>query len=475
MGRKNSWSDKDSELKELITQYEDGKKEGKLPYLDGCQLADIVAQYSFDKRFEEAQEAIDYGSKLHPENIELQIEQIYLYLDTEQIAKAEECAQTLPDSYSPDVKLIKIEICLAKDDLEGAKAIEETFKQINNQEVLFSLVTLYLQAGYPEEGITLLESYQGDEEDEEYLNILADCMCNANKREEANRIFNKLIDKDPYNPVYWMGIAKNYFINGENEKAIEALDFALAADDTFTEAIVMKGHCFLQLGNMEKALEYYQAAQNTDILPEGILDTFLGICYVQKEEWRKANEAFDKAIQYYTRSHDEFAKDVYYYKLTCVINMKKFKESHQICKLLKEWDPGVAEPYMQDARTYILEEKVEEAQKEWKKALKIAPDAETWMLISEAYQEVNMIKEAYRCLKKVKELTPNHPGIDRQLALAAIFSGDREGFFKYNVLTDSPVDLEELYDELQQIDSLPEDMLFRVKNLIDNTNNNQIK
>lgn len=475
MGRKNSWSYKDSELQKLITQYEEGKKEGKLPYQDGSQLADIAAQYSFDRRLEEAQETIDYGLRLHPENIDLQIEQIYLYLDTEQIDKAEECAQTLPDSYSPDVKLVKIEICLAKHDLKGAKAIEENLEQINNTQVLFSLVTLYLEAGYPEEGMTLLKSYQGDEENEEYLNILADCMCSTNHREEANRIFNKLIDKDPYNPIYWMGISKNYFIAGENEKAIEALDFALAADETFVEAIAMKGHCFLQLGNMEKALECYQAAQDTHVMPSGILDTFLGICYIQKGEWEKANEVFDRAIQYYTRSHDMFAKDIYYYKLTCVISLKRFKESHKICKLLKDWDPGVAEPYMQDARTYMLEEKVKEAQEEWKKALEIAPEAETWLQISEAYQEANMIKDTYRCLKKAKELAPDYPGIDRQLALAAILSGDREGFFKYNMLADRPVVLEELYEELRQIDSVPEDMLFQIKDFIDNANNNQIK
>ena len=77
MGRKNSPSAK-KELVTLITNYEEAKAENRQLYLDADQLADIADWYASERKFEEAQEVITYGLKIHPGNTDLLIEQAYL-------------------------------------------------------------------------------------------------------------------------------------------------------------------------------------------------------------------------------------------------------------------------------------------------------------------------------------------------------------------------------------------------------------
>lgn len=76
------------ELVTLITNYEEAKAENRQLYLDADQLADIADWYASERKFEEAQEVITYGLKIHPGNTDLLIEQAYLYLDTQKLQKA---------------------------------------------------------------------------------------------------------------------------------------------------------------------------------------------------------------------------------------------------------------------------------------------------------------------------------------------------------------------------------------------------
>ena len=111
MGRKNSPSAK-KQLVTLITNYEEAKAENRQLYLDADQLADIADWYASERKFEEAQEAITYGLKIHPGNTALLTEQAYLYLDTQKLQKAKKVADSITEDFDPEVKLLKAELLL---------------------------------------------------------------------------------------------------------------------------------------------------------------------------------------------------------------------------------------------------------------------------------------------------------------------------------------------------------------------------
>ena len=123
MGRKNSPSAK-KELTEIIQRYEAAKAEKRQLYLDGDQLADIADWYATERKFNDAQEVINYELQLHPGNTGLLIEQAFLYLDTQKLSKAKEVANSITETYDSEVKMLKAELLLNEGKLEEGCAVQ---------------------------------------------------------------------------------------------------------------------------------------------------------------------------------------------------------------------------------------------------------------------------------------------------------------------------------------------------------------
>ena len=139
MGRKNSPSAK-KELVTLITNYEEAKAENRQLYLDADQLAGIADWYASERKFEEAQEVITYGLKIHPRNTDLLIEQAYLYLDTQKLQKAKKVADSITEEFDSEVKLLKAELLLNGGKLEEAQWLLSTIADADELETIIDVV-----------------------------------------------------------------------------------------------------------------------------------------------------------------------------------------------------------------------------------------------------------------------------------------------------------------------------------------------
>lgn len=471
MGEENSSSSKDSAEKELILQYEELKKEGKSFYLDVNDLITLTTHYVMKKNMEEAQEVLDYGMQLHPDSIDLQLEQTYLYLDTAHYAKAEAFAENIPTNYSNETKILKAEILLLQRKPEEAEEILQSLTEKEDLENVVCVANLYIQSGYPDRAFSWLKIREEETEDEEYLSTLAHCLFFMGKNEEAIRLYDQLLDNDPYNAEYWTGIAKNYLVQSNFEKAIEATDFALAADEEYGDALALKAHCCLHLGNGEKAAECYQKAKDHKALSPDLTNMFMGICYLSDSKWEEANRAFDAALAYIDEKEDPCLADIYYNKIICLNKLGKYKEAHRLCGLTKKLEPNAAAPSILEARLYLLEGNLRKAKKEWNIALSIAPTVDTWMQMADAYQEVELYKESYRCLLEAKKLDPDLSEINEQLATLSLITGDFEAFFKYNALTDDPLNPKDVYEKFKQWEDFPKETLAEFNSLLEKFNN----
>ena len=254
MAKKES-SPVSKELLELITNYETAKADNRQLYMDGDQLADIADWYATEQRFTEAQEVIDYGFHLHPENTDLLIQQAYLYLDLHQLQEAKNTAATISEEYSPEVKMLRAELLLNEEKPEEACLLLETIAADIDLDTLVEIVHLFLDLRYPQYALEWLEKGKFRyAEEEDFQALTADSLLAAHEFEAAIEVYNKLIDKSPYNTAYWMGLAKIYFIKENIEKSVEACDFALAADENYGEAYAYRAHNYFYLNNPDAAI-----------------------------------------------------------------------------------------------------------------------------------------------------------------------------------------------------------------------------
>lgn len=310
-------------------------------------MADIADLYASERKFKEAQEVITYGLGLHPGHTDLMVEQAYLFLDLNQPQKAKEVAELITDTYSSNVKLLLAELLLNEGKLDAADqmldSIEEEEK--NDLGILVDIVYLYTDLGYPEKGVQWLK--RGTEmykDDEDFLAATADCYgaAGAEYIEQAIVVFNKLIDKNPYNPAYWVGLAKCQFATKDFDKAIESCDFAIAADEEFGEAHIIKAHSLFHLENIEGAIVEYRKALKYKTLSPEFTYMFIGLAYTQQENWAEANESYSmalRAIEENGNGSSPLLSDIYSNKALCASRQGDSEEAHRLCRLAKRARP----------------------------------------------------------------------------------------------------------------------------------------
>lgn len=469
MVRKNTPPDRDKELSELIAQYEAMKTENRQIYLDGDQLADIADKYAAERRFQESQEVITYGLSLHPGNTDLMVEQAYLYLDTQKIQLAKEVADSITETYETSVKLLKAELLLNEGKLDATEMLLDTIDEQDDLDTIIEVSYLYIDMGYPEKALPwLIKGLPRYNEEEDFLAATADCYCASNQLEKAADFYNKLIDKNPYHPPYWLGLSRCQFAGQDYGKAIESVDFALAADEKYGEGHLMKAHCLFHLENEEEAIEEYKKALQYKALAPEFAYMFIGLAYNNRECWQEANDSFQRALEAIENSEDKMSPlltDIYTNKAITLSKLGRSAEAHELCAKAKEIDSDNSEPYLLEGNIYMDENDFESARKEWGMALHHSPEAETWYQIGTYSIDYNMIENARFCFEQALKQKPDMEGLYEQLASVCLILKDHKGFYKYNQLSNSPLNFEAMYEGLSALGS--SDLIKELKNFMD--------
>lgn len=451
MGRKNL-PGYNRELNELIAQYEAAKAEGQHLYMDADQLADIADLYASEQRFKEAQEVIDYGLHLHAGNTDLLVEQAYLYLDTQKIHLAKEITASITEEFNTDVKMLKAELFLNEGQLESARHILNTIEEPDEMENIINVVYLFLDMGYPEEaGVWLEKGKSRYSEEEDFIAVNADYLASTNQIKLAALYYDRLIDIDPYNPAYWIGLAKCHFVEEDSEKAIEACDFALAADETFGEAYAYRAHSYFYLNNSEAAIADYKKAMEYKALAPEMGNMFLGMAYSNKEEWVEANKHYQLVIQAFVdkkEGNSPLLIDTYTNAAIANAQLGNFAEAHLLCEKAKAINPKESIIYLTDGKVYLKENLPKKALQAFKIALKEDDDVEMLYLIGCAYADVDMLKPAKRCFEKAYEIDPTYTDVPEKLSVLSLTENKIEDFFKYNSECASPINEDIILDLL---------------------------
>lgn len=460
MSRKNIPSEKE-ELEKLITNYEAAKAENRQLYLDGDQLADISDWYASRSKFEEAQEAVTYGLQLHPGNTDLLVEQAYLYLDTRNLQKAKQVLDSITEAYDPEVKMLKAELLLNEGQLEETRSLLATIEDADELGRICEVVYLYLEMGYPDMAKEWMEKGEKTySETKEFMALQADYALAIQQLDSAIKIYNQLLDIEPYNTPYWTGLAKCYFFQSKWSKAIEACDFALAADDQYGEAYAYKAHCFFYLNNSDDAIENYQKAIELKAIPPELGYMFMGISYGNKEEWQKADDYYDKVIERFEEDGDKqsiLLIDTYTSKAFALSHLERYEEAHELCEKAKEINPNEGLIYLTEGKLYLAEELEDEAAISFEKAIEINPNIEMWYMIASAYSESDYLIEAKEYFEKVYQINPKYEDVTEKLSVLCLMHGEIDNFFKYNKECEHPLEEDMILDLLNSPEHREED------------------
>ena len=301
----------DSEdFREILNLYETSVKSGHPAYMDADDLADIADYYQYNGRIEEANAAVELALTYNPDAVGPLLYKAREAMTFGDYETAEEYASRIEAIDALESLFLKGEILISQGREEEA---DELFRQYlkevmpdEEMDYVYDVANIYSEYQLYDKAFEWMARSQGDDSDD-FKELMARTLFGLGKYKDSERIFNELIDHDPYSTRYWNGLASAQFMREDYHAAITSSEYAIAIDPKDPEGVLAKANSLYNLDNFEAALSYYQ----------------------------KYSEMVDD---------DEFG---YLHQGTCLINMGKFEEAIEILKQAEEMTP-LDSPYLNE-------------------------------------------------------------------------------------------------------------------------------
>lgn len=439
----------DPEMEELIKRYEKSLDEGHPGYFDVEELEDISEFYLNIGKRNESTKAIEIGLKLHPGNSVLLLRKASLYADTGDFKRALHVLDRIPERDDNDVNMLRAEALLHLDrKSEGLQILHDIFLNDNSDDLsrkcldISSILTESSMFDVAEE--YLLYAIQEDKDNVELLEELAYCYEQQANYDKAIRIYDKMLDIDPYMGEAWFNLGQDYFTIEEYDKAIEAYDFALAVSEDDEIARLQKAHALFQAGRYIDAAEAYKDYGKVVESNDNIL-VYIG------ESYEKACD-YDNAVKYYSEAYEINPQnfDACTGLAICYMEIKEFRQSlswFDKALRINEEDPEI---WVYLAQLLLLMDLKDEAYVSYLRSLSLKKDQAD---VLEAMGNISFDKGDYQkalgLFKLADFLDPSLPGLDLSFALTYAKLGDAEKSAEYlEKAIESDPDAKSYFDEI---------------------------
>lgn len=466
-------SSQDKEILALIERFEEVKGAGKTPYFDAEEYEDIVEFYMYNMKLDKAMEATEMGLRIHPDDTHLTTMQVVVYITKENLEEARRVLTPILNSNDLHIRLTHIQLLAAEG--KGEKALEilrELKNEENDDNDCYDIGVTCFDVGFVPESLEWLEKSLSINPNSEYtLQTLCDYYQFAKDYDKTVRLYNKLIDKDPYEPEYWTGLARSYFHMGQYNETIDACDFAIVSNESYGEAYAYKAHAYCQLENFLEAIEYYKKALKLRGLEEDSALTFIAFSYIGLEDWNNAYDYLQKVIPL-TEEKSLIMVDLLINSARCAFNLGKREEAHKTLEHVQELRPDNANAYIYSGAYYLKENKRDKAIEYFSRATTVADTADTWYQIAIWAASCEDFRLAIVAFDQVKRIEPNYDDLNLNISFAGGYRGPNEPFG--NIISSKDEDFNlELISEQARLEGKSEKEIEELRSALDYLNNLQ--
>ena len=286
-------------FQKILKEYEKSAKSGQATYMDADDLADIADYYQLNGRTVEAETAINLAFEYNPEAVGPLLYRAHEALNLKDYDTTQSYINRLEVVDSLEALFLKGElmICQKKTD-EADDLFREKYKDIMPDEQLdyvYDVASLFADYEIYEKSFEWMARSQGDDSDD-FKELMGRILCGLGKYQDSERIFNELIDHNPYSSAYWNALATVQFMNEDYNAAITSSEYAIAINPKDADSISSKAHGLFNLGNYESALLAFK--KYTELMPH---DDFSylhqGTCLINLGRYEEAIAVLEKAEQ----------------------------------------------------------------------------------------------------------------------------------------------------------------------------------
>lgn len=422
---------------ELAAKFEQMIENNEEYYFDTEELEEIIIYYLELGDISYAEQAVNFGLKLHPNSQEIKIKKLEVLLELEDYNQSKSLINELKESSQESLDFL---VCCAKyysnlgnprkaiEFCEKALAMEEEENFLHN-----FIADEHVNLGDP---FTALKHYKlalkADPQDEYSLENCMLCFNDLNKPDEAIEFLNQYLDEFAFSETAWYEYGQFYFNRKNYEEAIKGFDYLLAINSNSVGVYANKAACYEAMKQWEKAIEVYE-----EMLALEYTKSFtyykIGLCYREMNLSIPALNAFQKSLiedpQFYMSMMEQsfiyeemggmkealhFAKEAtllnennleYQKRLAFLyISTGKYEESLICLKKLVEAEPNRFYNWYAYTEVLMLIGEYEDAVTVLENAIRKHNRAELYFQLSNCYYNLKMEEKGFSTLEKAMEV-----------------------------------------------------------------------
>ena len=283
----------------MLAGYEEAVDSGQPVFMDADELADIADYYQINDQPDEAEAAISLALSLSPGAVAPLTYRVHEALYGGDTDAAWEWLDQIMEKEDPDYVYCRAEILLSEERVDEAdEYLREELDKVpadEYQDYVVDVANIYADYNYPEKAMEWM-ALSKQEDTLEYKELMGRTLFGLGKYKDSQRIFNELIDRDPYSKYYWNALADAQYMDEDYKNAIESSEYAIAIDPKDPDSLMSKANGLFKLNNYEEALEYYK--RYTELVPD---DEFAymnqGTCLINMGRNVEAIDVLERAIE----------------------------------------------------------------------------------------------------------------------------------------------------------------------------------
>lgn len=385
------------DFKEILRQYEESVKSGERIYIDADDLADIADYYHYQNRNDEAEEAISLAMEYNPEAVGPMLFKARQALEKKDFLTAENYADKVKVFDSLEAAYLHAEILIMKNNIDEADSIlSEYSKEVPTDEFgdfVKGVVQLYLDYSQFIKAFEWIARFTGSDS-AGFKELMARTLFGLGKYKDSEKLFNELLDKNPYSAEYWNALSGVQYMKEDYNAALTSSEYALAIDPNDSNGLMAKANTLFAMGNYEKALSYFQKYSEQKPNDEfGYLHQAL--CLINRNQFKESIGLLKKAIS--VSPIDSIYLPEIYQELSLAYNKTGDLEKSLWCiDMTETLDCDHNHMIVLKGHILLANKKEAEARKEFKKALELSDNnTKVQLKIIISYQDNHYLKPAY--------------------------------------------------------------------------------
>ena len=400
--------DKELDIPWQVKHYEEAIQRGETLYLDVEDFEEVIDHYLLGGLFSKALGVVEAASSIHTASIALILKKAQLFATLNNEQRALELLAGIEDldPSNHDVFLTKGAIYSQLRHYE--KAIEEYNKAINGADepdfVYCNIAFEYENLGNFDKTIEYLDKALKINPDNDLaIYEAAYCFDLLSLTDEGISFFARLIDRNPFSIEAWFNLGVSYINAGLHEKALEALDYALAIESDHEHSWFHKGYVLNLMNRHEEAIQAFLSSMD-EHESDAMKFYYVGECHEKLEDYVNARDFYMKS----TNIDPELA-DAWVGIGVCDLETGKVGDAVTFIEKGLTLDTGNISYLCLLANAYFLLKDNEMGCLTYERALSVdSEDEDTWLEYAEALHGLDKIEEASQVVRRGLEKNPGN-------------------------------------------------------------------